>query len=262
MDQFGIEFNGILVGWVADVVTEKTGADHGKITDISFPCGTGMKKAFYDWIKDSIGGRHTRKGGTIVTATDTHTATARLSFTGALISEIGFPALDAASKDAAKMTVRLSPQATHAVPLPPSAAARALPAGPASPKPWLVSNFRIKIDGLDCSSVTRIGEITIAQKEPATVEIPNLVITLPESHAGSWKRWHEAFVIKGNNGDEAEKTGTLEYLAPDMKEVLFSLSFKLKPDKVESGDEGSGRVKAEMYCEGIEFKYEGGATWA
>src|SRR5688572_12715714 len=216
MDQFGVEFNGILVGWVADVVTEKMGPDHlGKITDISFQCGTGMKKAFYDWIKDSIEGRHTKKNGTIVTATDTHTATARLSFTGALVSEIGFPALDAASKDAAKMTVRLSPQATHAVPLPPSAAARALAAGPANPKPWLVSNFRLKIDGLDCSSVTRVGDLTITRKEPATVEIPNLVITLPESHAGSWKRWHEA-----------EKTGTLEYLAPDMKEVLFSLSFK------------------------------------
>jgi hypothetical protein len=261
MDQFGIEFNGILVGWAFDVVTEKMGPDHrGKITDISFQCGTGMKKAFYDWIKDALGGKHTKKDGTIVTATDTHTATARLAFTGALVSEIGFPALDASSKDAARFFVRLSPHATHAVPLPPSAAARQLSPGPANPKPWLASNFRLRIDGLDCSSVTRVEALTITRKEPATMEIPNLVITLPESHAHSWKRWHEAFVIKGNNGDEAEKTGTLEYLAPDMKEVLFSLSFKMKPNKVESGAEG--RVKAEMYCEEIVFKYGGGAVWA
>ena len=260
MDQFGIEFNGILVGWVADVVNEKMGPDNlDKITDISFQCGTGMKKAFYDWIKDAIGGRHTKKDGTIVTATDTHTATARLAFTGALISEIGFPALDAASKDAAKMTVRLSPRATHAVPLPPGAAARQLPAGPANPKPWLVSNFRLRIDGLDCSSVTSVGDFTITRKEPELLEIPNLVITLPESHAGSWKRWHEAFV---NNGDKAKKTGTLEYLAPDMKEVLFSLSYRLSPDKVESGSEGQNRVSAEMYCEEIKFTYAGGSTWA
>src|SRR5262245_5412345 len=121
MDHFGVEFNGILVGWVTDVVDEKNSPDNrDKRTDIYLQCGTGMKKAFYDWINDAIAGKHPKKDGTIVTATDTYTATARLAFSAALLSEIGFPALDASSKDPAQMTVRLSPRATHAVPLPPS----------------------------------------------------------------------------------------------------------------------------------------------
>ena len=38
-------------------------------------------------------------------------------------------------------------------------------------------------------------------------------------------KWHEDFVIKGNNGEDKEKGGTLEYLTADLKDVLFTLTF-------------------------------------
>ena len=73
-------------------------------------------------------------------------------------------------------------------------------------------------------------------------------------------------VIKGNNGDDKEKGGTLEYLTPNLQEVLFTLTFqhlgifKLTPEKVESGSENIRRLKAEMYCEDIQFDYK--SSWA
>ncbi len=142
-------------------------------------------------------------------------------------------------------------------------------------KKWLPSNFRLKIDGLDCTRVNKIEAITVKQKvvenavgelrenekEPAYLEIPNLVVTLAESHSKEFYDWHENFVIKGNNGDDKERNGALEYLTPNLKDVLFTLTFKhlgifkLCPEKVEAGGEAIRRVCAEMYCEGMGFSY-------
>ena len=111
-----------------------------------------------------------------------------------------------------------------------------------------------------------VGEFRDYEKEPAHLEVPNLVITFPESHADEVYKWHENFVIKGVNGDDQEKSGQLEYLTPDLKEVLFTLQFqhlgifKLTPEKVESGSEQIRRLKAEMYCEDMKFDYK--AAWA
>jgi hypothetical protein len=133
-------------------------------------------------------------------------------------------------------------------------------------KKWLASNFRLTIDGLDCSFVNKLDALVIKQevagKEPTNIEFPNLVFTVAESHAESIYQWHEDFVIKGNNGQENEKTGTLEYLTPNLSTALFTLDFhglgifKATPDKVEAGGEQVRRVKVEMYCEEMAFKFD------
>jgi hypothetical protein len=92
------------------------------------------------------------------------------------------------------------------------------------------------------------------------LEMPNLAITLPEVDSEAFRRWHEDFVIKGNNGDDAEKNGTLEYLGPNLKDVLFTLTFrhlgifKLTPEKFDAERENIRRLRAEMYCEEIRFQ--------
>ena len=111
-----------------------------------------------------------------------------------------------------------------------------------------------------------VGEMRDYEKEPASIEFPNLVITFPESHADEFYKWHEDFVIKGNNGQDKEKGGSLEYLTPNLTDTLFTLTFhnlgvfKLTPEKVEAGNEQIRRLKAEMYCEKIDFAYK--AAWA
>jgi len=74
-------------------------------------------------------------------------------------------------------------------------------------------------------------------------------------------------VIDGNCGEDQEKGGTLEYLAPDQQTVLFTLTFsnlgifKITPDKMEAGAEGIRRAKVEMYCENITYAYGGASTF-
>ena len=95
-----------------------------------------------------------------------------------------------------------------------------------------------------------------------------LVITLPESHSKEFFDWHKSFVIDGQNGDNLEKGGTLEYLSSDLKTVLFTINFehlgifKISPDSVESGSENIRRVKVEMYCENMKFNYSSSSVWA
>jgi phage tail-like protein len=297
--KYGIELDGIKAGWVwsvegghatSEVVQEKVGSDHiikkhlagVKYEDISVQCGTGMSKAFYQWMKDSFEHKYSRKNGAIIAADYNYKEHSRMTFTNALMTEVGFPALDAASKDAAKMTIKFAPEITRTTQRVGSSISGQFENKQAVQKKWLPANFRIRIDGLDkgCSRVNKIEAIVVKQKvtehaigegrdyekEPANVEIPNLVLTMPESHADEFYKWHESFVIQGNNGDDAEKGGTLEYLTPNLKEVLFTLTFqhlgifKLTPEKVEGGSEQLRRVKAEMYCEDMKFDFL--AAWA
>jgi len=297
--KYAIDMDGNFAGWVqsvegghatSDVVAEKMGADHiirkhiagVKYEDITVSCGTGMSNQFYQWVQNSFQHNYSRKSGAIITANYNHKEIARLTFTNALISEVGFPALDAASKDPAKMTIKFHPEYTRTTTNMGGGAAISGNFNQVVQKKWLPANFRINIDGLAdaCTRVNKIEAITVKQKnvehavgqlrdyeqEPAHLEIPNLVITFPESHADDFYKWHEDFVIKGNNGDDKEKTGTLEYLTPNLQETLFTLNFrhlgifKLTPEKVEAGSENIRRIKAEMYCEEMDFTFQ--ASWA
>jgi len=297
--KYGVELDGIMAGWVSsaegghatsDVVNEKVGADHiikkhiagVKYEDISISCGTGMSQKFYEWIKASFDHNYTRKNGAIITADYNYKELARLNFFNALITEIGFPALDASSKDAAKMALKITPEYTRiATSSGPSIAGGTFANDAAKQKKWLPSNFKLVIDKLDCTRVNKIEAIVVKQKvidnptgelrdyerEPAHLEIPNLVVTLAESHSKEFYDWHQSFVIQGNNGDDQEKGGSLTYLTPDLKTELFTITFdhlgifKLTPEKVEAGSENIRRVKAELYCENMAFTYKSSA-WA
>lgn len=186
------------------------------------------------------------------------------------------PALDAASKDAAKMTTRFTPESTRRV-----TSSRGQPVGDGGKrsgpqKQWLPANFRLRIDGLDeaTTKVSKIDAIVVKQKivatpvgqqrgaelEPTAMEVPNLVFSMPESVADPVYEWLDSFVIQGRSTDDLERGGTLEYL-DQRGATLFTLTFnhlglfKLTPDKVEAGSESIRRVKAEMYCEDVHFTF-------
>lgn len=289
--KIALELEGVMAGWLqsaeggqatADIVIEKVGTDGVarkhlagvKYEDITVNCGAGMSKAFYQWIQDSFDQKHTRKNGAIKAVDYDYNVRSVQEFTDAILSEVTFPALDAGSKDAAKMTIKFAPEITRT-----KAGSGKIDAKFADTKHqklWSPANFRLTIDGLDaaCSKVNKIEALTIKQKivehavgegltvdqEPASLEFPNLKISLPEAYAEQFADWHEDFVIKGNNGQDKEKTGALEYLDPTQTKVLLAISihnlgiFKYEPDALsENNSDKIRHVKAEMYCEEIRF---------
>jgi hypothetical protein len=285
VDRFGLELDGTDVGIVnsaeggmasADVVAEKPGADgivHKhlagvKYEDITVVCGAGMSKNFFEWLTDTFNRKPSFKDGAIVRADADLDERERLSFYHGHIAEIGFPALDGASKDSAFLTVTISPEYTRRVA---SQKAKLTSSGLKAQKRWLPSNFRLQIDGLDCTRVTKIDAITLRQtvaesvvgevrdplNETRYLDVSNLAVTLPEASAESFHEWHEDFVINGNNGSGTEKQGTLEYLSSDLKNVFFTLNFRnlgiFKLTSLPSGSDTGRRVRAEMYCEELSF---------
>lgn len=293
--KFAFTMEGLNAGWVhsyegghgtAEVVTEKLGADvHQrkhlgplKYEDISVVCGTGMSKAFYQWLQNSFEQKCSRQRGSIISADFDFNAVNELEFYEALITEFGMPALDAASKDPAKMNIKFATEYTRRKQ--PSGKISA-PIDASKQKKWLPSNFRITINGLEdaCKKVNKIEALVLKQKVvddvsgetrdyhkiAAHVEVPNLVMTLSDHHADAVYKWHEDFVIKGNCEQGAEKSGSITYLTPDLKTELFTVEmahlgiFKITSDKLEAGNEAARRLKVEMYCEEMKFKYDGGA---
>ncbi|MEO6952186.1 MAG: phage tail protein [Polyangia bacterium] len=298
--KFAFELDSIRAGWLfkaeggaakAEVINEKLGPDHivkkhiggVEYEEITVSCGSGMSKGLYDWIKASFDHNYMRKNGAVVAANFNTEELSRLDFFNALISEIGFPALDAAAKDPCKISLKLKPEYTRYK----AGGGGKISGGSytvdqAKQKQWLTSNFRLRIDGTDCTRVNKVEALTIKQKnvanpvgemrdyeqEPANLEIPNLVVTMPESHSKEFFDWHSRFVINGENSDSMEKGGTLEYLSSDLKTTLFTINFehlgifKISPDSVESGSDNIRRVKIEMYCENMSFAYSSSAVWS
>ena len=278
----------------AEVVAEKVGYDlitHKhigpiKYDEINLKCGTGMSRGFYEWVQASLTQDFMRQNGAIITADYDYTELSRLNFFESLITEFSMPALDASAKDPASMSIKFAPEYTrrarssgkHKI------SGNAYPTNQAKQKHWLPANFRVQIDGLAdaCRRVNKVDAVSVKQKqaevpqagfrdvmrEPASIDFSNLVLMLPEADADPFYEWFQKFVVEGNCTDAAERTGSIEYLTTDLKTILFSVSFqhlgifKITPDKHEAGAGAIRRVKVEMYCESMAFKYSQESVWA
>lgn len=289
--RYALDLEGDFAGWIksaegghckAEVVSEKVATDIVvkkhiagiKYEDISLTVGTSMSKSFFEWINASVSHQSKRIGtGAIITADFDTNEVSRLNFFDSLITEIGLPALDSSSKDAASLSVKFSPERTRTVM---SKGGKINgPLGTGHQKKWSPANFRFRVDGMEDASkwISKIDALTIKQKvvenplgemrevykECAHIEYPNLVITMAENAAADFYKWHEDFVINGNCTEDKEKTAVLEYLTPNLQETILTVNFQnvgifaLTPDKLESGGESIKKVKIEMYCEQLKL---------
>lgn len=144
-----------------------------KYEDITLRLPFNPDRALAAWITETVDGKtwKTRSGSVVVF--DDEREVARLSFRNALISEVRLPALDAASKDTAYLTVVITPGEAAMT------SDAGFPLGSSfkvkidakKQKHFLSSNFRLRIDGLDArlsGNVTKIDSFTIRQHTAAS----------------------------------------------------------------------------------------------
>lgn len=289
---FALELDGASAGFlksvdggaiVGEVVTEPGSATYYqkkhignvKYSEFSVRLGFSMSKDIYDWITATLLGTYERKSGAIVAADFNYKEKARREFHDALLTEIGFPALDASSKDPAYLVLKFAPDLTERK----AGSGAQLSAAPQKQKQWLPANFRFELGKLPAGKVSKIDAFTIKQtavtddlgeardyaKEPGKLEFPNLKVTFAESDAGPWEAWHEDFVIKGNNDESQEKTGAIVFLSPNLKEELARVELlnvgivSVEPEQGDAAEAKIPRITAELYCERMTFKYGGPA---
>jgi hypothetical protein len=231
---------------------------------VTIKIGMSMGKDLYEWIKASLDETHLRKNGYVVAADYNYKAKSYRHFRDALITEITIPALDGSSKDTSFFTIKFdAEEITY------QAGDDADIKGVVNTKQktWLTSNFRLRLGDLPCGRVSKIDSFTIKQhiqqdavgsqristKEPTGFEIPNLKVTFSASDVKPWATFFDDFVIKGNNGQDAELSGAIEFLDPSLKEVLGSVDlfqvgiFSLAEDKGEANKDSIKRWTAELY---------------
>jgi phage tail-like protein len=244
------------------------------IEPVTVQVGMAMSDSFYEWVKLSWAGECQRRNGSIITADFKRKAVHELQFTEALVLETTIPTLDAASKEAAYMTVKFQAEtAKHVVP-PDDTTIQAV--APTKQKLWHSSNFGLELDGIDARAVSKIDSFTVKQNvkpmtcgpdwmyqiEPTSLEYPNLTVYLSQAHADDFMAWHEDFVVAGNNRAEKEKTGSIIFLNSNRTKELLRVNLNgvgivnLVAEKADVGTESIRRFKAELYVEEMQFEYK------
>ena len=254
---FGLELDGAFAGYVSKIDGGNVGGDVAKVPgteffvkkqladvgvrDIVLEFGTNMNAALFNWMRGALQRQATPKNGAVRTIDYKGDVRARTSLTPG-----------GGKAPSAKL-----PQQKIA----------------------LASSFRLAIDGLDLTRASKVESLTINrpllrddigeardyEKLPGAIDFPNVVVTMAESHAASVYDWLEDFVINGDNGDESEKQGTLEYLSANRATTLFQISFKqlgvfeVAPAPSMETD-AITKVIVAMYCERIEFSQVGQAN--
>jgi phage tail-like protein len=264
----------------APAVTSMVGADNyvtkyaGKPTydDITLTVGAAMSPSFWTWVKGSLEGKPERHSGAVVACDYDGCERSRRSFYQALITEIQFPALDAASKTAAAINIKLSPER---VTFEKGNGSKITPSQGnnegTKQKMWMSNNFRITMDrfkGDESLHNAKLEAFTVKQaiiqnpvgyeletrKEAGRLELPNLVMTFPESLAHGWFDWYNIAVVQGNRHKQLT-TGSITYLSQDKSRELMRIDLdgisllSLEVDKWEAGKEGIAQVKATLNVE-------------
>lgn len=168
------------------------------------------------------------------------------SIAQARLREVRFSELEAGfAKGAPRVTLVIdgTTAAASAVVVPPATAL-----GKAN-----INAFKLTVPGLDTSQISRVGPITFRRSSgSANVESSSLTLTLASGKSDIWRAWLQDFVVAGNNGDNSERTASLEFLsvastlhALNLAQVGILRVSRLKPDDASQPP----RDEAELYFE-------------
>lgn len=224
-------------------------------------------KAVSEWIKGPWTGQLQTKNGSVVTGEAKGGADERVFMNGVL-TEVSLPALDASSREAGYLTLRITPErvVSKKGTMPPTGAEGAKTRG------WMTSNFRVEMGDLPGNRVSRVEPITLKRKvaadqigifreptkNPAKIEFSNVILTIPDADVAPWTAWHDSFLINGNNRDNDEKSGAIVLLGPDSKSEMARLNLTgcgvVSMAPVAGGPGAGRRVQVELYCEQMGFQ--------
>jgi len=212
---------------------------HTSVVDIEpFTVDFGIASAneVLGWIQNSWRKQYGRRNGQVTHADFNLRSTFEHEFFDALIAETTFPALDGGSTEAAYLKIKVQPERVVTTK---SVGSSLAGDTPPKQKLWLCSGFRLNIDGLDelqyanhIDSFTikqgikkfYTGEARFPQIEPTKIEFPNISGTIALEFADHLLKWYDTYVVKGQADPKAQRTGSLEFLGPNKKQVLFRIN--------------------------------------
>jgi hypothetical protein len=220
-------------------------------TNLQFKLGLQFGTPILNWVNAALKGEPMTKSGTLIELDDKNRAKSYLDFANGAIANFVVPGFDGASNTAS--TFSLEAAITKATIRPGDMASVSLPS---RQKPFLASNFRLKIDGLSTARVRLIAPLSFRRTDRGIVPT-DLVVTFPSADVDPWRAWVDDFIVQGNNGQDKEKQGAIEVMAPDLAEVLATLTIKqIGILELSPTDDTSARYhRASMYFEYAQLSY-------
>jgi len=239
---------------------------------ITVTFGVGMAKELYNWIAEVCNRQQKPRSGAIVFLNYDFTEVERLEWRNGLITEIVIPALDGSAKDAAFLTITIAPEQAQTT----SSSGKAQTGfSTKAQKKFMASNFRFSVSKLESESkrvmkvsnlsikqpivASGVGEERVPQRQPGTLQISNVLVTVPIAFGKPWLDWVDDFLVKGNSDDGSERTATLQFLDQALKDPLFTLTLshvgpiRARRQVASSGIDAVSLLELELYCESVAF---------
>ncbi len=231
---------------------------------------TSPKAAFWDWIAAYLARTQTPTSGSIGFLDYNFVERSRLEWTDALMTEVAFPAADGSSRDSARLRVTIQPATTSIVA---GSGSSSTGAFGSKSKRWLASNFRFTVSGLDTPlrKTSSVASLVIRQPVTATpvgagpaaagglaagtLEVPDVVFTIPASEGALIYDWFDDFVVQGNNSTADERDGSFAFVDESRKDDVIGIEmhnlgiFRISDQRVAQGASAIARIQVEMYCE-------------
>jgi hypothetical protein len=189
-------------------------------TNLQFELGLEVGTPILNWVNAALKGNPITKNGTLIELDDQNRAKSYLDFTDGAIADFVVPGFDGSSSAANTFTLEASiGKSTF------RAGDNTSVQLPNQLKPFLSSNFRLEIDGLPTTRVRLIGPLSFRRASSGIVST-DLVVTFSDVDVDPWRAWADDFIVQGNNGQDKEKQGAIEVLAPNLADVLATLTIK------------------------------------
>jgi hypothetical protein len=240
-----------------------------KTTPGKVKVGAGMGKHFWDWMKASLEAGYVRKSGSLIWGDFDYNARTELTWKDALITSVGLPAFDASAKEAIYIDVEIQPEQIRIA----KASGKIASTYKAGQKAFLSNNFRLEIDGLNCTRTSKIDAMvwkcsvatdhTGPQREPQIVPAkqthPDMKFYVSATDFADWSAAAEKWFIAGDTKEEHHYQGRITLLGPNMKDImavieLKNLGFKsFKRGALTQNDEKVASMEIEMYMEHMQL---------
>lgn len=229
-----------------------------RFEDATFELPVNLPQALWDWVNASTGGREASPKRFVLSEFDyANKEVSHLIFEDCTFHALELPSCDSSARVPGYLKLTVAP--TRVIDA--AVTATAKPAADAKLKVWRSSGFRLAIDGIDASTVTKIDSFSLKRIGKSSAEFSNLVVTVADADLDEWKLW----ASQSFDGKPAERNGTLDYLATNRVETVLSVSLeglgvvRLEREKYDPSFDAVRRTKVEMYVEKMTFSALGSA---
>ena len=186
-----------------------------------------------------------------------------LTFTGAIMTSVTIPKLDAASREPGYFDLEWEAEQVRWV----KGNSAALPTATAQ-KAWLCSNFRFEMGGLPCNRVASIDSFTwrcaivrdpTGAQRPATMTVPNIKVEISMADFDKWLEAANKWFIEGVHEERNEMSGAIVFLATDLQSELGRVTLKncgfakFMHGPFDASATQIARFSCEFYVEKMEF---------